>query len=174
MKKISSLIFTNYKVLISRISKSNYLSFSKTVNKQPFFFLLRTISYQIISNYKEHKRDQNFYSSKNTFESVLLSLLHLLSLFSSRPKSPRCHEFHAGHSVYRDRKRERMDRVYPWTGPCNFVCRERFVCWKNIDGVLSRSSWPEERWKRRGDIDSKKIAECFSPRLARSLTVNCV
>lgn len=125
MKKISSLIFTNYKVLISRISKSNYLSFSKTVNKQPFFFLLRTISYQIISNYKEHKRDQNFYSSKNTFESVLLSLL---LLFSSRPKSPRCHEFHAGHSVYRDRKRERMDRVYPWTGPCNFVCRERFVC----------------------------------------------
>lgn len=107
MKKISSLIFTNYKVLISRISKSNYLSFSKTVNKQPFFFLLRTISYQIISNYKEHKRDQNFYSSKNTFESVLLSLLHLFSLFSSRPKSPRCHEFHAGHSVYGDRKRER-------------------------------------------------------------------
>lgn len=161
-------------MLISRISKSNYLSFSKTMNtNNPFFFYLEqflTKSYPITRNINETR----IFIPPKTFESVLLSLLHLFSLFSSRPKSPRCHEFHAGHSVYGDRKRERMDRVYPWTGPCNFVCRERFVCWKNIDGVLSRSSWPEERWKRRGDIDSKKIAECFSPRLARSLTVNCV
>lgn len=56
MKKISSLIFTNYKVLISRISKSNYLSFSKTVNKQPFFFYLEqflTKSYPITRNINE-------------------------------------------------------------------------------------------------------------------------
>lgn len=57
MKKISSLIFTNYKVLISRISKSNYLSFSKTVNtNNPFFFYLEqflTKSYPITRNINE-------------------------------------------------------------------------------------------------------------------------
>lgn len=163
-------------MLISRISKSNYLSFSKTMNtNNPFFFYLEqflTKSYPITRNINETRIFIPPKTLSNPF----------FSAFSTSSRSFRLgqslldfgHEFHAGHSVYRDRKRERMDRVYPWTGPCNFVCRERFVCWKNIDGVLSRSSWPEERWKRRGDIDSKKIAECFSPRPARSLTVNCV
>lgn len=117
-----------------------------------FFFYLEqflTKSYPIT---REHnKRGQFLFLQKNTFESILPR-----NKAFSNP-SPR---FYMGHPVY-EREREwilSMDGAWP----CNRqdfspgLCRERFVCWKNIDR-WRRSFRPlEETWKRRYRLEGNR------------------
>lgn len=118
-----------------------------------FFFLLRTISHQIISNYKGTQQTRPvFIPAKKHFRIHSSKKQSLLQPFSSILHGPPC--------VW-EREREwilSMDGAWP----CNRqdfspgLCRERFVCWKNIDR-WRRSFRPlEETWKRRYRLEGNR------------------
>lgn len=111
-----------------------------------FFFLLGTISHQIISNYKETQqtRPRFFIPAKNTFEffhsSKKQSLLLLLPLDLRISRGPPC--------IY---KREKENGFCPWTGRGRVivrifrqVCVARGLCVEKIltvGAVLFAPSW---------------------------------
>lgn len=159
MKKI----FTNYKVNLEFFQLQ--LSLSKTRNKQPLlchFFFLLTHFYNIIT-----RNETNFYFSKNTFEFVLprnnsSSNSSLIPLFD---------EFQATLYMYKEREREWIlpDGAYPWTGRGRVIvrifteCVARGLCVEKILTAPFFHALRRNVKKRRGDIDSRKIVECFSP-----------
>lgn len=164
MKKI----FTNYKVNLEFFKLQ--LSLSKTRNKQPLlchFFFFFTYTF-LQHNYKE--RDQFLFLQKHFRIRSSKKQFLLQFLLDS---SFRLDEFQA--TLYMYKERERMDFA-GWSlsmdgaWPCNRqdfyrVCRERFVCWKNIDGaVLSRPSKKREKATRRYRLEENRRVFLSKPR----------
>lgn len=138
-----------------------------------FFFLLRTISHQIISNYKGTQQTRPvFIPAKKHFRIHSSKKQSLLQPFSSILHGPPC--------VW-----ERENGFCPWTGRGRVivrifrqVCVARGLCVEKILTVGAVLFAPSKK-RERGDIDSKEIVECFSNLSLpwpgpHSLTVNCV
>lgn len=157
MKKI----FTNYKVNLEFFQIQ--LSLSKTRNKQPllchFFFFTYTF---LQHNYKE--RDQFLFLFSKTlsnsfFQETIPPPIPPWFLFSTRRIS--------GHP--REREWILPDGAYPWTGRGRVIvrifteCVARGLCVEKILTAPFFHALRRNVKKRRGDIDSRKIVECFSP-----------
>lgn len=161
MKKI----FTNYKVNLEFFQIQ--LSLSKTRNKQPllchFFFFTYTF---LQHNYKE--RDQFLFLQKHFRIRSSKKQFLLQFLLDS---SFRLDEFQATLYMYREREREWIlpDGAYPWTGRGRVIvrifteCVARGLCVEKILTAPFFHALRRNVKKRRGDIDSRKIVEYFSP-----------
>lgn len=162
MKKI----FTNYKVNLEFFQIQ--LSLSKTRNKQPLlchFFFLLTHFHNIIT-----RNETNFYFSSQKHFRIRSSKKQFLLQFLL-DSSFRLDEFQATLYMYREREREWIlpDGAYPWTGRGRVIvrifteCVARGLCVEKILTAPFFHALRRNVKKRRGDIDSRKIVECFSP-----------